>query len=297
MGNSEQTVVVGDRRLMSFTGGVASVAAEDRTKLTAFECRDGRGVFAFAGLAEATSFRADEWLLGALVEAARPDYGLAVTLNRLPELATARIAKVKNLNESERRLSIFFGGYAYPDDDRPRMIQAIISNFERVNRRLASGRSADDFWIDGSMQRDAEWTTEPAVVCGGEPGGCRAARVGRADQARGPGLRPCSRRAGVNVIRAASDRDGHATIGKDCLVAVVPSEASQGTILSHEPDQPTRIMAAANLVRAGGDDDWYAIRDMRIEPDDPSVVLMPKTGRNKPCPCGSGRKFKHCHGG
>ncbi|HCL48976.1 MAG TPA: hypothetical protein DHW86_05610, partial [Rhodobiaceae bacterium] len=21
-----------------------------------------------------------------------------------------------------------------------------------------------------------------------------------------------------------------------------------------------------------------------------------KTGRNQPCPCGSGKKFKHCHG-
>ncbi|MDP4828778.1 MAG: SEC-C metal-binding domain-containing protein, partial [Burkholderiaceae bacterium] len=23
---------------------------------------------------------------------------------------------------------------------------------------------------------------------------------------------------------------------------------------------------------------------------------MPKVGRNEPCPCGSGKKFKHCHG-
>jgi hypothetical protein len=23
---------------------------------------------------------------------------------------------------------------------------------------------------------------------------------------------------------------------------------------------------------------------------------MPKTGRNDPCPCGSGKKFKRCHG-
>lgn len=23
---------------------------------------------------------------------------------------------------------------------------------------------------------------------------------------------------------------------------------------------------------------------------------MPKVGRNDPCPCGSGRKWKHCHG-
>jgi preprotein translocase subunit SecA len=22
----------------------------------------------------------------------------------------------------------------------------------------------------------------------------------------------------------------------------------------------------------------------------------PKIGRNDPCPCGSGKKFKHCHG-
>ncbi|MEJ7672379.1 MAG: SEC-C metal-binding domain-containing protein [Chitinophagaceae bacterium] len=22
----------------------------------------------------------------------------------------------------------------------------------------------------------------------------------------------------------------------------------------------------------------------------------PKTGRNDPCPCGSGKKFKNCHG-
>ena len=28
----------------------------------------------------------------------------------------------------------------------------------------------------------------------------------------------------------------------------------------------------------------------------PFVRGMPKVGRNEPCPCGSGRKFKHCHG-
>ena len=28
----------------------------------------------------------------------------------------------------------------------------------------------------------------------------------------------------------------------------------------------------------------------------PFVRQMPKVGRNEPCPCGSGRKYKHCHG-
>jgi preprotein translocase subunit SecA len=28
----------------------------------------------------------------------------------------------------------------------------------------------------------------------------------------------------------------------------------------------------------------------------PVVNKMPKVGRNDPCPCGSGKKFKQCHG-
>ncbi len=31
-------------------------------------------------------------------------------------------------------------------------------------------------------------------------------------------------------------------------------------------------------------------------PAGPTVRGVPKVGRNEPCPCGSGRKFKHCHG-
>ena len=26
------------------------------------------------------------------------------------------------------------------------------------------------------------------------------------------------------------------------------------------------------------------------------IVVGPKVGRNDPCPCGSGKKFKNCHG-
>jgi preprotein translocase subunit SecA len=37
--------------------------------------------------------------------------------------------------------------------------------------------------------------------------------------------------------------------------------------------------------RAGGDD---VIRQVKRE--------EPKVGRNDPCPCGSGKKYKKCHG-
>ena len=34
----------------------------------------------------------------------------------------------------------------------------------------------------------------------------------------------------------------------------------------------------------------------RSAPGEPTVRSVPKVGRNDPCPCGSGRKYKHCHG-
>ena len=32
----------------------------------------------------------------------------------------------------------------------------------------------------------------------------------------------------------------------------------------------------------------------RRNPDDPAT--WGRVGRNEPCPCGSGKKYKHCHG-
>jgi preprotein translocase subunit SecA len=35
-------------------------------------------------------------------------------------------------------------------------------------------------------------------------------------------------------------------------------------------------------------------RDLPVDPNNPAT--WGKVQRNAPCPCGSGRKFKHCHG-
>jgi preprotein translocase subunit SecA len=68
-----------------------------------------------------------------------------------------------------------------------------------------------------------------------------------------------------------------------------------------EPSSPIQAMpspgdlAAADPLGSGGN-------VMEMEPRAsvpaaaPFVRPMPKVGRNEPCPCGSGRKYKHCHG-
>ncbi len=54
------------------------------------------------------------------------------------------------------------------------------------------------------------------------------------------------------------------------------------------PPAPARPRRARAMAMAGGDGDGG------IDPADPST--WGKVGRNQPCPCGSGRKYKHCHG-
>jgi preprotein translocase subunit SecA len=43
-----------------------------------------------------------------------------------------------------------------------------------------------------------------------------------------------------------------------------------------------------------GDATSAVARAATLDPNDPTS--WGKTGRNEPCPCGSGRKYKHCHG-
>ena len=66
------------------------------------------------------------------------------------------------------------------------------------------------------------------------------------------------------------------------------------------PPQPRYTLSArepeAELVGAGGDLALAAppYRTDAIDPDDPAT--WSSVPRNASCPCGSGKKFKHCHG-
>lgn len=44
-----------------------------------------------------------------------------------------------------------------------------------------------------------------------------------------------------------------------------------------------------------GDPSGRSTASLRI-PDTPGAVTFSSVGRNDPCPCGSGQKFKRCHG-
>jgi preprotein translocase subunit SecA len=76
----------------------------------------------------------------------------------------------------------------------------------------------------------------------------------------------------------------------------VPPEEQQQTLPPmqvHHADPHTGMdeMAFANVSLAPQADSATAVDR---NPDDPTS--WGKVGRNEDCPCGSGKKYKHCHG-
>jgi preprotein translocase subunit SecA len=59
------------------------------------------------------------------------------------------------------------------------------------------------------------------------------------------------------------------------------------------PDQPSALAAAAAAGGAAGAEYYADEQPVRVEQ---FRREEPKVGRNDPCPCGSGKKYKKCHG-
>jgi hypothetical protein len=103
----------------------------------------------------------------------------------------------------------------------------------------------------------------------------------------------------VDVMRdmAQAHKSG-GVIGEDFQSLVVPSNLREGIQEAYHPANAATTFYGVDYVRA--DPDFaYSMTGVEIEAFDGSgdpVKIVPKTGRNMPCGCGSGKKYKRCHG-
>jgi len=84
-------------------------------------------------------------------------------------------------------------------------------------------------------------------------------------------------------VRPAPRRPPPMTLHAPSAAAASPFGAIRNN--AAEPGSPTRGAEPPVPARTGGDD---VVRQVKRD--------EPKVGRNDPCPCGSGRKYKKCHG-
>src|SRR5699024_4446130 len=78
---------------------------------------------------------------------------------------------------------------------------------------------------------------------------------------------------------------------------------SEEEVAAMEAEQQRQAMAkrmqfqhAEASAMDGSGDDEAAVDANDAVPSTPTMREGPKIGRNDPCPCGSGKKYKHCHG-
>jgi hypothetical protein len=92
-------------------------------------------------------------------------------------------------------------------------------------------------------------------------------------------------------------RQGFQTRPWQCL-NFLPEPQGQGALRATLPQLEGSLGSTARLPAVRGRDSVATLQRPRtnpkVNPNDPST--WGKVSRNAPCPCGSGKKFKHCHG-
>ncbi|MGN6604352.1 MAG: preprotein translocase subunit SecA [Ginsengibacter sp.] len=84
----------------------------------------------------------------------------------------------------------------------------------------------------------------------------------------------------------------------------IPAEQNQETRITEERKRRTDMskmrQRKAEFAGAGAGPEYLSQENDYIDPSEnvkqEPVRVGPKVGRNDPCPCGSGKKYKHCHG-
>ncbi len=79
------------------------------------------------------------------------------------------------------------------------------------------------------------------------------------------------------------------------LMTQEEQEAMMAGLAARQQAAQRAAQPQPQLAMAGGDGEAPAgALNPRVDPDDPGT--WGASGRNDPCPCGSGKKYKHCHG-
>lgn len=297
LANVDQVILVADRRLSHLSAG--RVLSEDSSKAGMLTCEDARLLFGFTGIASAGTFRTREWLLDAMLEAGPSDFTAVGILERLVERATRDFQSIPDLVRlppAHRRLSIFLTGYV-DWEKPPRIASSLISNFEDWTSATYRSEAADKFEIFSTreqrpysgeltfIERVGMWpamsaTDERQLRSMLEQRKPRQAIIGKA----------------VELIRGMADRpEAAGTIGKTLQSAsVTPDRAAEVTVGYH-PAGISEKVALCDAVILTRNAQLIAV-DGELRLTQGGTIAVPRAGRNQPCPCGSGLKYKRCHG-
>jgi hypothetical protein len=261
---------------------------------------DGRLAYTLTGFAEDVhgKFKTRIWLAEALCEAGSGARGIDEAVDEFATAASADVAKMRFQTADARKLTIAFAGYAIGPLGNDRAVLRLVSNFESFNGpplavpRREFAVSAVDVALDPGG---------PHPICIVPIGAVspRDRKLRPLVDALATSVSPTAAiDTAVEIIRAESTPDG--PIGNWCSSVLLPRQGNQSAMLDYHPGEPRQIHRLPTFVYRKHDDAGaFILAESRVEGtahSGASVTRVPKVGRHQPCPCGSKRRFKDCHG-
>jgi len=287
--------VVTDRRL---TG---SRRTEDSDKCGLVVYTDGRVAYTLTGFAGDVHgiFKTRIWLAEALCEAGRGSRSIDAALKRFAITASTDIAKMRFQNPDDGKLTVAFAGFTTGPFGNDMAVLRLVSNFETFGEK-PSQIPRREFEVSEINVDLSQAPAHPICILpiGGASPSNRTLQpmFDALAQSVPPTL---AIDAAVEIIRAQSTPDG--TIGTWCSSVLLPRRGNQSSVVDYHPGEPRQILRLPTFIYAKYDNAGaFILAESRTEGTVGSggaLVRVPKVRRHEPCPCGSKRRFKDCHGG
>lgn len=296
LANKDYVIQISDRRLT--TNG--RLMDDESNKSSVIFSTNARLACGFTGLAKAGRFDTQKWLLSALHASAPPDFTIGESLNRFTAAATQKFKNdpdLRNVPKAHKRLAFMFSGFVnYDGNFRPGC--AIVSNFFNFEENTAEDIARDEFTARYQTARpEVELPTLVQRV--GNWHGMRSDDESVLREMLSRGL-PASAVVGkaVEIVREIAGRAAsQGLIGKQLTAVVVPKSLDRPIESGYYSDKvrPETFMPSHVYLLP---DQHLVVDAISIRPveADTLPLSVPKVRRKMPCPCGSGKKYKHCHG-
>lgn len=277
---------VSDRRL----SGGADVD-DEWNKAALLICQDARCCLGFTGVAGIGTFDTRRFLFDTLIGVAPPDYSLRGILLRASVALTDRWHELRSdFGAADLRLTVCMTGFEYRSE-HPTPLVAVISNFESGTSR--GGAVRDDFRPDLKLAAEP---TEPSGFVSTYGDNRRFSdeyflSIARLVEGTTPAESVVSRTVGL-VQKAKGG-----SVGEQCSSILVPREIERVVDVRYHSRAATQQVAGVATVVALRDPPLVRVMNAPTISADSEAAAVPRVARNAQCPCGSGRKYKRCHGG
>ncbi len=299
LGNPDQFIQLSDRRLSSKGYPVD----DESNKAGSLVCANARLIFGFSGLAKVGSFKTRQWMLNALYDSGPPDHTAYKMLERFKNRASTDFKTfpwIKTLSGSEKRLSVIFSGYL--DSHIPPLgACALITNYQDYITGIDHHEARDYFQSFYTYElRPLEEPFTFIERIGMWPVMCKTDEMSLRDLLKKQKPRKAIISKSVRMIRSMADRPAaKGTIGKQITVICLPRDPNNSLEVGYHTNVVTYDYHMPSQVVSISDTERCAMMDPLIKADEPDgtpVMFVPKVSPNAPCPCKSGKKYKHCHG-